>query len=706
MKSLLVALVASLFPVSVAAQDEGEIQKALIELRDDADVELVGQLADFGTRSALDGLLAAYDKMQSIYMKRAILRGLAKFDRVPGLELDALQHIMNAATNTPQRALRVIAVDVLATCENRGKAFLQSIVDSRADPEVRELSLEAHVGQGSEEDFAWYERLYRTQRPGPTNSEREAAKDKPPVLEALRETAFEAIVTKLSVEDLILATGDAYRPIRTIAMEELDVRGDTQAVEFAREMYASHTAQPADRLIAARILYAKQGPKIAKQFLRDATRNDPPEEFAMGLADMLADMDDDGVRSQLLKQAGKGKGQALLFSLRAAANLDEPKYEKTLIKVLKGKDLDASMVAMEQLAARRSEAALKELEKIVEKPKDPFHTARAIEAIGRIRGMDAEWIERLSGMLGSDNLDVRNGAIAALAATKNDKWMPQLLAALEHEHWSTRLAAAKGLEVLRKKEGVGALIARLQVESGRMAQELSAVLFRLTGKLYEDNARIWADWWKNEQDRFEFATASDLRKLRAEAEARALKQVTVSEFFGIEIVSTRVLFIVDVSGSMLEPSRSRYVGKPGQARIDVAKAELLKALRALDPLSFFNILVFSDGVSTWADELTEFSEETLAEAESFIGRLGAFGGTNLYGAIEMALLEPNVDTVYILSDGAPSAGEVIDASAIRRRVADWNEHRGIQFNCIAVGGRLKVLEWIAEDSGGTYVRIP
>jgi hypothetical protein len=37
-------------------------------------------------------------------------------------------------------------------------------------------------------------------------------------------------------------------------------------------------------------------------------------------------------------------------------------------------------------------------------------------------------------------------------------------------------------------------------------------------------------------------------------------------------------------------------------------------------------------------------------------------------------------------------------------VKNWNEHRKIQINTIAVAGQFQILEWLAQDSGGTHVK--
>jgi hypothetical protein len=37
-------------------------------------------------------------------------------------------------------------------------------------------------------------------------------------------------------------------------------------------------------------------------------------------------------------------------------------------------------------------------------------------------------------------------------------------------------------------------------------------------------------------------------------------------------------------------------------------------------------------------------------------------------------------------------------------VKAWNEHRKIVINTIQIAGQFQVLDWLAEDSGGTHVK--
>jgi uncharacterized protein with von Willebrand factor type A (vWA) domain len=157
---------------------------------------------------------------------------------------------------------------------------------------------------------------------------------------------------------------------------------------------------------------------------------------------------------------------------------------------------------------------------------------------------------------------------------------------------------------------------------------------------------------------------------------------------------------------MEEDTRGQYVGESGLWRLDVAKKELIRALEAMDLLSLYNIITFSSDVYPWQDGVSELTEESLAEAITFVKKLRAGGGTNIYRAIEYGFEDSRVDTIFFLSDGEPTVGPVTDPYAIREAVARWNKHRGVTIHCIAVGGDLETLKWLAEDSGGTYVKHP
>jgi hypothetical protein len=91
-----------------------------------------------------------------------------------------------------------------------------------------------------------------------------------------------------------------------------------------------------------------------------------------------------------------------------------------------------------------------------------------------------------------------------------------------------------------------------------------------------------------------------------------------------------------------------------------------------------------------------------AAAIAFARALTARGATNVHDGLQLAFADADVDTIFLLTDGQPSAGAVVDEDALLRTVAGWNVGRGVVIHTIAIGGRSRFLERLAEQSGGEH----
>jgi Mg-chelatase subunit ChlD len=285
--------------------------------------------------------------------------------------------------------------------------------------------------------------------------------------------------------------------------------------------------------------------------------------------------------------------------------------------------------------------------------------------------------------------------------------LQRILGWLSDESWSMRQAALVALEGMEDTAVLLPIIKRMAEESGRLAFEFSEALFRMTGKDYGLNAKTWQAWYDNEGADVDLLTAGELREAQRQRALKAQKERSrPARFFGMEIRSARVIFIVDVSGSMNEVLKGHYVGERGQVRMDRAKEELIAAIDGLQKGTRFDMIAFSGGVDNWADKpLAESQEPNHEEAKEWVNALGAGGGTNLYGSLEQAFEDPDVDTIMVLSDGEPSVGDIIDPGSIREAVQALNTNRNVRIHTIALGGTLQILEWLAEDSGGNFIQI-
>jgi hypothetical protein len=164
-----------------------------------------------------------------------------------------------------------------------------------------------------------------------------------------------------------------------------------------------------------------------------------------------------------------------------------------------------------------------------------------------------------------------------------------------------------------------------------------------------------------------------------------------SSFFG-DPVSPRAVFAIDISSSMRETATVRAGRDAGATRpkVDIVKGELGRALDGLRASSRFNIIGYNASLFPWrgggtttvgapsrtALRLHAASADALRSAGEFAANLPVAAGTNIHDALAAAIAVPEVETVYLLSDGAPSRGG--GPAEIERRVAAMNYLAGVR----------------------------
>ena len=114
---------------------------------------------------------------------------------------------------------------------------------------------------------------------------------------------------------------------------------------------------------------------------------------------------------------------------------------------------------------------------------------------------------------------------------------------------------------------------------------------------------------------------------------------------------------------------------------------------------------FEETVKALSRKTLVMNKSNRAKALRFVHDQYAIGSTALYPALQLAFADPLVDTVYLLSDGAPTVGEITDIEEIRAEVARWNAARHVKIHGISMGQDSTLLQWLCEDTGGTYKRV-
>jgi hypothetical protein len=88
------------------------------------------------------------------------------------------------------------------------------------------------------------------------------------------------------------------------------------------------------------------------------------------------------------------------------------------------------------------------------------------------------------------------------------------------------------------------------------------------------------------------------------------------------------------------------------------------------------------------------TEKNRERFKKYVDGLRALGGTNLWSGLEDALkikslvygnhYASNIDELFILSDGAPSVGDVLDPIEILRLVQECNTFPNVRINTIFI----------------------
>ena len=308
---------------------------------------------------------------------------------------------------------------------------------------------------------------------------------------------------------------------------------------------------------------------------------------------------------------------------------------------------------------------------------------------------------KLVKMASSERPSIRIQALRALRWFPNSDLAYQVMNdCLEDELWAVRAIAVSGLELFRRDESLKPLFWLMENEVGRVRSDVIKVLELLTGESFGPSTHTWKAWYAGQGDDYTLPT-----KEQADAmiDARKIKPkhngtIARSGYHGIAVPDGGVVFILDISGSM----DSRFsLTETYYQHFSKALIETVLELKADTP---FNIVLFSSGVRSWKSDLVESSEKNRLGAQKWLEKTTPGGGTNLYGALTTALSFDKAQTIFIMTDGSPSAGEFQMPESILAEIDRINRDRFIQINTIAAGSiRAEFLADLAAANGGKAV---
>jgi hypothetical protein len=459
--------------------------------------------------------------------------------------------------------------------------------------------------------------------------------------------------------------------------------------------------------------------------LKDAS----PDNRVEGAKRLLADGDKKSVKAvmeALVAErdgfAGREMGRAF-SGLKGAEGLNQA--DSSVMACKKTEEMFAAYWALCGLAFGNTPEGTGTLKKALDKgdKKNVSLRACALEAIGEAA---------------RDNLAPLALAIVNAYKPEDDKGnVFENLAAIT----AVRKLCPKGEDREAQKPYLEALIHVLDASGDERIKYFAALgLSRITGQ----PAYLSAGWWR-----------AWLAGNVAE-EAGAGKTVA---FFDAIAVGTRVLFVIDVSGSMEWPADMEFAKNPVtgkgkengpdysqvKTKLDLAKVELLWTLKNLPEDYHFNIITYSKEhqlILPDESELVQATDENKRKFSIAVYGLKAEGGTNIHGALTQAFtvvrkgkvkedpaLDPKamlegVDTIFFMTDGEPSwsddstgegyvhpkwgsigNGRYVKPEAILADISRINTFRKVVIHAIAVGkdAAHQMMQDLAEQNHGRYV---
>jgi hypothetical protein len=379
--------------------------------------------------------------------------------------------------------------------------------------------------------------------------------------------------------------------------------------------------------------------------------------------------------SELMGKRGLGSRKEIV-ALRAAeifGRLEYAAQDKGLISGLKHKDADVRrslLWSIERLALRSLLTAEKtslaeEVSRLSERDKSDLVKAQALVTLG---ALGAESLEpAVLEFIAAGSTPLRIAAVELLDLLEGEAAVLALQLALADNAPVVRLRAHEFLAGRGDRESLRRLIEALESEPVlRSRWRLVALLRELSGLKHGLDPRPWKRWVGELPEDWTPADKHVAEELGGDK--------TVS-FVGMPMLSERVAFLIDFSGSMYEEKGNTT----RKQRVDV---ELRRALESLDETVSFNLHPFHDAPMRWQKKLTPAKKRSVAKALDWFEGLNDQGRGDFWAAAMEAMADPEVDTLMVLTDGAPTGGRRWSLDLMRELFQHENRFRGVALDAL------------------------
>jgi HEAT repeat protein len=490
--------------------------------------------------------------------------------------------------------------------------------------------------------------------------------------------------------------------LAAVAVHADRTAAETSAADVAAVRRLLSDPSPSARAAALRRLAGSAEPAALALLVERLA--DPHPYVRRASAGTLGLVPDPAARARLARDAPRWKSEtARLEACQAWSLWLDETGRRALFDALADPAPAVRAEAVRWLAEDRDPAVREALKKRLADP-DPLVRAEALDALVLTPEPGAPLLGGLpvGPLLADPDPRVRLSALEAAAGRGGEDGTRAVLRALGDESWSVRLAAADLAGRVRDRRMLPALIQVLRDARVRVVDVAGKSLTALTGIPFDPEPETWTSWLETAGKDFDPATAPPPAEERPRPPPLPAGSRTVqgARFLDLPIRSRHLAFVLDCSHSMGELLAN------GRTRWAEVVVELERALRSMPDVTA-NLCVFADEVTPVFPRAVPIDAARREDVLRLARGRRPGGWTALYDAIAWGLSDPQVDTVVVLSDGAPTAGSHFTKTDFFAELRRANRWRRARIDVIAVGSDGVAHRWrdtlqrLAAETGGT-----
>jgi HEAT repeat protein len=424
-------------------------------------------------------------------------------------------------------------------------------------------------------------------------------------------------------------------------------------------------------------------------------------EMALGKLAPALDAPEPKLRELVLGKEGFGKNDEwvrlrIAGALGAAGlALDAPSWNRLLgdksVRVRRAACSSAERAALGQRLGDERPQLARALERLVATERSAEVRAAALCALAAVDGARASQLVNLA--LEQDAVELRAAAAHLsehLPAADRDETLAQLLADAAP---SVRAVALRE-QAMRPGAQVARLLAgRLSGEDSlRLRWAIVELLRSWSDARYGLDPRPWQEWAAK--------LAPDWRPALRTREPDPPE--SRSQVLGMPVLSQRICFLIDLSGSIWQ---QRADGRTRKSALD---AELRRTLEALDEAVHFNLVPYTSAPVAWQPRLTPATRANVVKALEFFESRRDQGVGDFWSALEFAFADPEVDSVVMVGDGAPSGGKRWNLDHMASQFVELNRFRGVTLDAVLIDAKGQLAQkWrrLCGPSGGRVLEV-